>query len=84
MALVDVAVHSLKDLPTQGPDELLLAAVPAREDVADALIAPEYQTIQACPRAHGRHRLADGVEHSCCSCAPTCKSYRFGAMSRRG
>src|SRR6476661_1074101 len=36
---VDVAVHSLKDLPTQGPEELVLAAVPEREDVADALIA---------------------------------------------
>ena len=47
---VDVAVHSLKDLPTQGLDELLLAAVPAREDVADALIAPEYQTIEGLPQ----------------------------------
>src|SRR4051812_47527587 len=27
---VDVAVHSLKDLPTQGPAELVLAAVPPR------------------------------------------------------
>jgi hydroxymethylbilane synthase len=48
--LVDLAVHSLKDLPTQGLDELLLAAVPAREDVADALIAPEYQTIKGLPK----------------------------------
>jgi hydroxymethylbilane synthase len=46
---VDVAVHSLKDLPTQSPDELVLAAVPGREDVADALIAPVYQTLQALP-----------------------------------
>src|SRR3954463_12447781 len=38
--LVEVAVHSLKDLPTRGPDGLTLGAVPAREDVADALIAP--------------------------------------------
>jgi hydroxymethylbilane synthase len=49
--LVDVAVHSLKDLPTQGLDELLLAAVPAREDVADALIAPEHKTIEDLPPA---------------------------------
>jgi hydroxymethylbilane synthase len=48
---VDVAVHSLKDLPTQGPAELILAAVPEREDVADALIAPVHQTIDALPRA---------------------------------
>ncbi len=46
---VDIAVHSLKDLPTQGPDELVLAAVPRREDVADALIAPVHQTLQALP-----------------------------------
>jgi hydroxymethylbilane synthase len=46
---VDVAVHSLKDLPTQGPAELVLAAVPPREDVADALIAPRHRTIDALP-----------------------------------
>ena len=46
---IDVAVHSLKDLPTQSPSELLLAAVPPREDVADALIAPVYRTLQALP-----------------------------------
>jgi hydroxymethylbilane synthase len=47
---VDVAVHSLKDLPTEGLDELLLAAVPTREDVADALIAPKYRTIEGLPQ----------------------------------
>jgi hydroxymethylbilane synthase len=46
---VDVAVHSLKDLPTQGPAGLILAAVPAREDVADALCAPEHQTLENLP-----------------------------------
>ncbi|MGP0063365.1 MAG: hydroxymethylbilane synthase [Isosphaeraceae bacterium] len=46
---VEVAVHSLKDLPTQGPAELILAAVPPREDVADALIAPGHRTIDALP-----------------------------------
>jgi hydroxymethylbilane synthase len=44
--LVEVAVHSLKDLPTGGPDGLTLGAVPAREDVADALIAPRARTLQ--------------------------------------
>ncbi len=48
---VDVAVHSLKDLPTQELGELTLAAVPAREDVADALIAPQHQRLQALPAA---------------------------------
>ena len=46
---VDIAVHSLKDLPTQGPAELVLAAVPPREDVADALISPTHRTLDALP-----------------------------------
>lgn len=46
---VEIAVHSLKDLPTQGPEELTLAAVPPREEVADALIAPQYKTLEALP-----------------------------------
>jgi hydroxymethylbilane synthase len=43
---VEVAVHSLKDLPTAGPPELRLAAVPAREDEADALIAPRHGRLE--------------------------------------
>jgi len=35
---IDVAVHSLKDLPTQLPAGLALAAVPARHDARDALV----------------------------------------------
>lgn len=46
---VDVAVHSLKDLPTQGPDGLVLGAVPSREDVADALIAPAHRRLESLP-----------------------------------
>ncbi|MBW1602640.1 hydroxymethylbilane synthase [Streptomyces sp. JJ66] len=36
---IDLAVHSLKDLPTAQPAELTIAAVPPREDVRDALVA---------------------------------------------
>jgi hydroxymethylbilane synthase len=35
---VDIAVHSLKDLPTILPEALALAAVTEREDVRDALV----------------------------------------------
>lgn len=36
----DLAVHSLKDLPTEGPSELTLAATPARGPTHDALVLP--------------------------------------------
>ena len=35
---IDVAVHSLKDLPVETPDGLVLAAVPPRADSADLLV----------------------------------------------
>jgi len=36
---VDLAVHSMKDLPTAAADGLVLAAVPPREDPRDVLVA---------------------------------------------
>jgi hydroxymethylbilane synthase len=47
--VVDLAVHSLKDLPTKGPDGLVLGAVPAREGAFDGLIAPIYLTLANMP-----------------------------------
>jgi hydroxymethylbilane synthase len=35
---IDLAVHSLKDMPTEVPAGLTLAATPAREDPCDALV----------------------------------------------
>lgn len=35
---VDLAVHSLKDMPTELPEGLTLAAVPEREDPRDAIV----------------------------------------------
>jgi hydroxymethylbilane synthase len=46
---VDAAVHSLKDLPTRQPDEVLLAAVPTREDPRDALVARDGLTLGELP-----------------------------------
>ncbi len=46
---VDVAVHSLKDLPTAPADGLALAAVPRREDPRDALVARDGLTLGELP-----------------------------------
>jgi len=40
----DLAVHSLKDLPTAQSPGLIIAAIPERETVADALVASSHVT----------------------------------------
>jgi hydroxymethylbilane synthase len=46
---VDLAVHSLKDLPTAEADGIRLAAVPPREDPRDALVARDGLTLGELP-----------------------------------
>jgi hydroxymethylbilane synthase len=45
----DVAVHSLKDLPTDPVPGLRLAAVPARESAADVLVSPTAASLDTLP-----------------------------------
>jgi hydroxymethylbilane synthase len=47
--VVDLAVHSLKDLPTAAEADLVIAAVPAREDPRDALCARDGLTLADLP-----------------------------------
>lgn len=46
---VDLAVHSLKDLPTTPEDDLVVAAIPLREDPRDALVARDGLTLGELP-----------------------------------
>jgi hydroxymethylbilane synthase len=46
---VDLAVHSLKDLPGALPEGLVLAAPPPREDPRDALVSRRGETLEALP-----------------------------------
>jgi len=47
---VDLAVHSLKDVPTEIPQGLLLAAVPERNDPRDCLVSRNGAGLAALPR----------------------------------
>lgn len=42
---IDLAVHSLKDLPTDSPEGLVIAAIPEREDARDALLGHTLATL---------------------------------------
>ena len=43
---IDVAVHSLKDLPTKNPGGLTIAAIPRREDARDALAGRKLEDLR--------------------------------------
>jgi hydroxymethylbilane synthase len=47
---VDLAVHSLKDLPTELPAEFELAAITQREDPRDAFCSRHYEKIEDLPQ----------------------------------
>jgi hydroxymethylbilane synthase len=42
---IDLAIHSLKDLPTEVPNGLALAAVPEREDPRDAVVGARLRDL---------------------------------------
>jgi hydroxymethylbilane synthase len=70
---IDVAVHSLKDLPTQPTTGIALAAVPVREDPRDVVVGRDELTLGELPvgsrvgtgsprRAAQLHALGLGLE----------------------
>jgi hydroxymethylbilane synthase len=47
---VDLAVHSMKDVPTETPSGLVFAAITEREDPRDCLISRNSWTLETLPR----------------------------------
>lgn len=46
---IDIAVHSLKDLPVEDPPDLMIGAILSREDTRDVLVAREPWTLDTLP-----------------------------------
>ena len=46
---IDLAVHSLKDLPTELPEQFALGAIPARVDPRDVLVSKEFASLVDLP-----------------------------------
>lgn len=46
---VDGAIHSMKDMPTDSPEELIVAAIPERASANDVLVTPDGATIDDLP-----------------------------------
>lgn len=44
--LVDIAVHSMKDMPAELPEELVIAAISEREDSRDVLVTSDGRTLE--------------------------------------
>lgn len=47
---IDVAVHSLKDMPAENVDGLSLCAIPVREDPRDAFLSLNYNSLADLPK----------------------------------
>jgi hydroxymethylbilane synthase len=47
---VDLAVHSMKDVPAELPEGLEISLFPMREDPRDALVSTAYESIQDLPK----------------------------------
>jgi hydroxymethylbilane synthase len=54
---IDIAVHSLKDLPSKMPDDLVLGAVPERGPVEDVLVTEKGLSLEDLPE---KARIATG------------------------
>src|SRR5690606_22467683 len=48
---IDIAVHSMKDMPAVFSEGLTIAAIPKREDPFDAFISKKYKSLAELPKS---------------------------------
>jgi len=46
---VDAAVHSMKDMPTEAPEALIVAGIPQRAEPGDVLVTPDGSSLEELP-----------------------------------
>ena len=47
---IDIAVHSMKDMPAQAPDDLILGAITKREDPRDVIVLKKGNSLDDLPK----------------------------------
>ena len=55
---IDLAVHSMKDMPSISPEGLICGAIPDREDQRDVLISKNGKTLMELPKGAIKLELA--------------------------
>ena len=77
---VDLAVHSLKDLPTEPVDGLMLAAVPQRESAADVVVV---RSEERGARSEKQSAVCNSLLHAPCSLLPAGARVGTGSLRRQ-
>jgi len=78
---IDLAIHSLKDVPAELPAGFAMAAVTARADVRDVLVLPDAARAAAAP---ARAASADGVDGDPLGALPALAALSHGARVGTG
>ena len=81
---IDLAVHSMKDMPAEIPDGLCIGAIPQREEPRDVLISRNGQLLDSFRRAPGSAPAACAAGPSCCMPGRISTSSPCAAIWTRG
>jgi len=81
---VDLAVHSLKDLPTELPEPFTLAATPPRVDPRDAFVSVMYENLAALPKGARVGTSSQRRRAQLKALRPDIATVEFRAMWTRG